>query len=141
MVEELNRYFVSVFMVKDTSNIPELKGSQGTEMSVMTITKEKVLGKWKGLKVDESPRPDGLFHRVLKEMAEEIVEALAVIFQESLKSGRVPKDWKMANVTLLFKKGVRQKTGNYTPVRLTSAVGKILESIFKDEIAEYLEVR
>eukprot|EP00061_Rhincodon_typus_P017438 g46131.t1 len=35
--------------------------------------------------------------RVLKENGEEIVEALVVIFQESLKSGRVPEDWKMAN--------------------------------------------
>eukprot|EP00061_Rhincodon_typus_P010907 g35544.t1 len=42
----------------------------------------------------------------------------------------------MANVKPLFKKGQRQKTGNYT-----SVFGMILESIIKDEIAEYLEVR
>ena len=30
--------------------------------------------------------------------------------------------------------------GNYRPVSLTSVIGKILESIIKDEIAEYLEV-
>eukprot|EP00061_Rhincodon_typus_P011934 g37313.t1 len=33
-----------------------------------------------GLKVDKSPRRNGLHPRVLKEMAEEIVEALVVIF-------------------------------------------------------------
>ena len=38
-------------------------------------------------------------------MAEEIVEALVVIFLESLEAGKVPEDWKVANVTLLFKKG------------------------------------
>ena len=30
--------------------------------------------------------------------------------------------------------------GNYRPVSLTSVIDKILESIIKDEIAEYLEV-
>eukprot|EP00061_Rhincodon_typus_P010873 g35484.t1 len=75
-----------------------------------------------GLKVDKSPGPDGLTPRVLKEIAEEVVEVLLVIFQESLESGRVPEDWKIANMTPLFLKGVRQKTENYRPMRLTSAM-------------------
>ena len=90
--------------------------------------------------MDKSPGPDGLYPRVLKEIAEEIVEALVVIFQESLEAGRVIEDWKVANVTSLFKKGGRQKMGNYRPVSLTLVVGKILESISKNEIAEYLEM-
>eukprot|EP00061_Rhincodon_typus_P003137 g19381.t1 len=107
---------------------------------MVAITKEKVLEKWNGLKVDKSPGPDGLHPRVLKEIAEEIVEALVVIFPESLGSGRVLENQKIANMTPLFKKGVRQKTENYRPISLTSVVGKILESIVKDEISEYLEV-
>eukprot|EP00061_Rhincodon_typus_P017723 g46549.t1 len=88
MVEELNGYFASVFMVEDTSNIPELQDSQGAEVLIVAITLEKVLGKLKGLKVDKSSRPDGLHPRVLKEVAEEIVDALVVIFQESLERMR-----------------------------------------------------
>eukprot|EP00061_Rhincodon_typus_P011728 g36966.t1 len=82
-----------------------------------------MLRKLKGLKADKSPRKDGLQPRVLKEIAEEIVEALMVIFQESLESGRVQEDWKMSNGAPLFKKGGRQKTGNYRPVSLTSVIG------------------
>eukprot|EP00061_Rhincodon_typus_P012680 g38571.t1 len=67
-------------------------------------------------------------------MAKEIIEAFVVICQESLESGKVPEDWKMANVAHLFKRGGRQKIGNYSPVSLTCAVGKILETIIKDEI-------
>ena len=44
-----------------------------------------------------------------------------------------------ANVTPLFKKGARQKAGNYRLVRLTSVVGKMLESVIKEEIARHLE--
>eukprot|EP00061_Rhincodon_typus_P006823 g27857.t1 len=89
---------------------------------MVTITKEKGLVKLIGLKVDKSPGPNGLHPRVLKEMGEEIVEALVVIFQESLESGRVPEDWKIANVTSLFKKGIRQTTENYRPISLTSVM-------------------
>eukprot|EP00061_Rhincodon_typus_P003526 g20296.t1 len=67
MVEELNRYFVPVFMGEVTSNIPKIKESQGAERSLVTITKEKVLEKLNGLKVDKSPGPDGLHPRILKE--------------------------------------------------------------------------
>eukprot|EP00061_Rhincodon_typus_P017913 g46844.t1 len=95
MAEELNQYFASVFAVEDSS-IPELQESQ-ERVNTVAITKEKVLGKLKGLKVVKLPGPDGLHLRVLKEMAEEIVEALVVIFLESLESGRVPEDWKLAN--------------------------------------------
>ena len=62
-----------------------------------------------------------------------------IIFQNSLDSGVVPEDWRVANVTPLFKKGGREKTGNYRPVSLTSVVGKLLESVIKDGIAAHLE--
>eukprot|EP00061_Rhincodon_typus_P009751 g33493.t1 len=48
----------------------------------MTITQEKVLGKLKDLKVDKSPRPDGLHSRVLKEIAKETMEALSITKDE-----------------------------------------------------------
>ena len=57
-------------------------------------------------------------------MAGEIANALVVIlviYQNSLDSRVVPADWKTANVMPLFKKGGRQKVGNYRPVSLTSA--------------------
>ena len=42
----------------------------------------------------------------------------------SWNHGEVPADWKTAGVTPLFKKGGRQKAGNYRPVSLTSVVGE-----------------
>eukprot|EP00061_Rhincodon_typus_P012924 g38980.t1 len=104
MAEELNNYFALVFTVEDMSNTPKIQERQGAELNMVVITKEKVLEKLNGLKIDKSPGPDGLHPRVLKEIAEEIVQALVVIFRESLESG-TGKDWKIANVTALFKKG------------------------------------
>ena len=42
-------------------------------------------------------------------------------------------------VTPLFKKGSRAKPENYRPVSLTSILGKMLESIVKDQIVKHLE--
>eukprot|EP00061_Rhincodon_typus_P013498 g39904.t1 len=84
MAKELNMYFASILTVEDASSIMQLQDSQGTEVTVVAITKEKVLGKLRSPKVENSPRADALLPRVLKEIAEDIVEALVVIFQESL---------------------------------------------------------
>lgn len=46
--------------------------------------------------------------------------------------GEVPDDWRLVNVVPLFKKGFREKPGNYMPVSLTSVVRKLLESIWRD---------
>ena len=45
----------------------------------------------------------------------------------------------MANVTPIFKKGNKNDAGNYRPVSLTSVPCKVLESIMKDAIVDYLE--
>ena len=143
MADQLNNYFGSVFTKEDINNMPEIAGDRGSnemeELSEIQVSREVVLGKLNGLKADKSPRPDRLHPRVLKEVAPEIVDALVIIFQNSLGSGVVPEDWRVANVTPLFKKGGTEKTGNYRPVSLTSVVGKLLESVIKDGIAAHLE--
>ncbi|PJG57315.1 hypothetical protein [Aeromonas cavernicola] len=142
-LDQLNNYFGSVFTKEDKNNLPEIvrnrRYSEMEEMREIHVSREVVLGKLKGLKADKSPEPDGLHPRVLKEVAQEIVDALVIIFQNSLDSGLVPEDWRVANVTPLFKKGGREKTGNYRPVSLTSVVGKMLESVIKDVITAHLE--
>ena len=125
--------------MEDPSSVPEVRECQGAGVSAIAITKENVPGKPKGRKVDKSPESNGLHPRVLRMVAEDIIESLVMIFQESLDSGMVPEDWKIANVTPLSKKGGRQKKGNYWPVSLSSVVGKVLESIIKDEVMGYLE--
>ena len=48
-------------------------------------------------------------------------------------------DWKMAKVTPIYKKGSKNDAGNYRPVSLTSVPCKVLESIMKDVMVDYLE--
>ena len=56
----------------------------------------------------------------------------------SLEEGIIPSEWKEANITPLFKKGLRNKPENYRPVSLTSVVCKLLETLIRDHMVEFL---
>ena len=53
-------------------------------------------------------------------------------------SGILPEDWKIGYITPIYKKGNKAKVNNYRPVCLTSVVIKILESIIRDTLSNYL---
>jgi len=79
------------------------------------------------LDAHKSMRLDGIHQRVLRELAEELAKPLSIICQQSWLTGEVPDDWRIASVTLIYKKGRKQDPWNNRPVRLTSVPGKIME--------------
>ena len=65
-------------------------------------------------------------------------EAFRNVFNMSLQEGIVPVEWKEANIIPLFKKGSRNKSVNYRPVSLTSVICKLLETIIRDHMMDFL---
>ena len=63
---------------------------------------------------------------------------LTMISNQSMKEGRLPREWKEANITAIFKKGDRKDPGNYRPVSLTSVVCKLMEQLIKEEIVDHM---
>ena len=53
----------------------------------------------------------------------------------------VPLDFKFADVCPIPKKCLLTDTGNYRPITLTSVPGKLLESIIKDRVVNFLETK
>ena len=51
----------------------------------------------------------------------------------------VPDDWKIANVTAIFKKGNRSDPGNYRLVSLTSVLCKVMETLLREEIIQHMK--
>ena len=60
------------------------------------------------------------------------------MFNKSFQSGILPSEWKIAFVTPIHKKGSHHLASNYRPVSLTSTVVKVMESIIKTNVLEYL---
>ena len=50
----------------------------------------------------------------------------------------MPLEWKIANVVPIFKKGNRCKPDNYRPVSLTSVVCKLIDSLLRDHMVEFM---
>ena len=91
------------------------------------------------IKAGKSQGPDLIHPRLLKETSNCIALPLSKLFRQSLEEGKLPEEWKIANVTALFKSGERQLPENYRPISLTSAVGKLLERIIRNEIVNHME--
>jgi len=83
--------------------------------------------------------PDGIHPLLLKECAATVAEPLALIFSKSYSTGTLPSDWKTAQVVPIFKKGSRTDAANYRPISLTSIPCKIMESMIKDKMQQFLD--
>ncbi|KAK4823615.1 hypothetical protein QYF61_004218 [Mycteria americana] len=55
---------------------------------------------------------DGIHPRVLRELAEELAKPHSIIGQQSCLTGEVPDNWRLANVTPIYKKGRKEDLGN-----------------------------
>ena len=91
-----------------------------------------------GLKAHKATGPDGIPPRILKELATELAPVFTLLFNASLKQGIVPRDWRMAHVAPIFKKGDSLLPSNYRPVSLTSIPCKILEHIVHSNMIKHL---
>ena len=142
MAEELNMHFSSVFTREDTSSLPvpetKFEGSEGERLGQLVVTPEVVANKINNMKENKSPGVDGIAPKILKETVEQICTPLAHVFNMSLQEGIVPLEWKEANIIPLFKKGSRNKSVNYRPVSLTSVICKVLETIIRDHMMDFL---
>ena len=142
VTEEFSRYFGSVFSREDLDCIPEVGRKNELPaggLNYIIITYEMVRKELRKLRADKSPGVDELSPRLLLHVQEEICYPLWRLFLLTLREGKVPDDWKRANVVPIFKAGSRAKAENYRPVSLTSQVCKMFETLVRDALVGYLE--
>ena len=74
----------------------------------------------------------------MKDCAKTLAKPLFLIFTESLSSGVVLLDLKLANISPIYKKISQSMAGNYRPVSLTCLASKLMESCVKDAMLIHL---
>jgi hypothetical protein len=116
----LNQQFCSVFSkptplslkhqcskkIREThkEETPEDIRSPYPTMPDINISEAGVAKLLKNLKPHKAAGPDQLTPRVLKEIGEVLAPILATIFTRTLETGKLPDDWKDANVIPIYKK-------------------------------------
>ena len=110
----MNRQFESVFN-KETSHksFADIGVNITQSVSSIAVSNDGVLKQLNNLDIHKASGPDEIPARLLKEYASLIAPILTEIYQNSIDQGAIPKDWKKANVTPLFKKGDRSNASNY----------------------------
>ena len=115
MVREFNSYISNVFTVEDVDNTPNPVIVHVSENTLTDIecAEPEVEAKLKELKPDKAAGSDGFLPKVFKAVAGGVVPHLCQIYNTG--------------------------TGKYIPISLTSVPGKVLESIIKDRVVNFLE--
>ncbi|KAL7630702.1 UNVERIFIED_CONTAM: hypothetical protein RMT77_019088 [Armadillidium vulgare] len=139
----LNNFFSSVFTKENLDNVPSMQDIKDfyidNILDTFEIFEEEVAFQIDKLLINKSPGPDGLYPVHLKSLKDILVKPLTKLFNESLQQGIVPHDFKLANITPIFKKGDHKLPNNYRPISLTSIVGKIFEAILASRLVGHLE--
>ena len=94
----------------------------------------EIKGLLSNLNSNKACGPDGIHGKILKHCAVGLADPLSMLFKLSYNSGSLPKDWRVANVVPVHKKGHKDNIENYRPISLTSLVMKTFERILKKEL-------
>ena len=79
-------------------------------------------------------------NKLLKEAATVICPFLSFLFNLSIATAIVPKDWKSALVTPIYKgTGPQNNPSNYRPISVLPTIVKIFESAIKLQVTDYIE--
>ena len=137
--EILNNQFKSVFTQPSATEIPEPQGPRGPILSPLVINYNGVYKLLSKLNVHKAMGPDQIPNIFLKKTAIHTAELLTYIFNQSISSHSLPKDWLQANINPLFKKGNTNLAVNYRPVSLTCVCCKLLEHIIYSHVMGHLQ--
>ena len=117
----LNSFFSSICTNEDPLSVPCTAGTcSGSVVEDVDLSAALVRKKMSEVRPSAAAGPDGIHPRVLRETASSLSPVLTTIFRQSLDSGSLPQDWKLADVVPIYKKGGKDDPGNYRPVSLTS---------------------
>ena len=137
-----NQFFHSVFTIEDCSSLSDLRQSLEVHPDLINsidFSVNEVHMALINLQKDKACGPDCVLAYLLKIGVDFLAVPLNKLFQLSLSTGTLPRDWVTANIVPVYKKGDSQLSSNYHPISLTSAVIKVMERIIHGQIVKALE--
>jgi hypothetical protein len=91
------------------------------------------------VKESKSQGSDSIYPKLIKETAISISKPVTKIFNKSIEEKKLPKIWKIANITPIHKKGHKYDVSIYIPISLTSIICKTMEKIIRDTLMSHMK--
>ena len=91
------------------------------------------------LKNNKAAGLDNVNNEMLTLARTKLLPFLTKLFNILLKTGKYPKTWKIAYITLLHKKGNKDSPENYRPLAITSCFSKPYHTVLNIRLAKYME--
>ena len=138
IAEELNQHFISVFTIEN-DNIPEPALLDLPVLANISMTSEVVFKTMKEINPNKSQGPDDIHPKFILNCIGSLINPLRMLFEISLQNGKLPKQWKTANVSAIHKSGKKTDAANYRPISVTSIICRVMEKIIRNAIVQHLE--
>ena len=144
---ELARYFASVGKnFADKIPVPEndinhyLNKINHSDKSffMQPTTGSEIMMLINNLPNKKSSGPDGINNCLWKELKENLVIPLEIVFNQSLSEGMFPNQMKEAHVVPLHKGKSRNESNNYHPISLLITISKILEKVVYKRVYQFM---
>ena len=103
------------------------------------FTEKEVLVCINKLKNNKAPGCDIVINEFIKASSGKMLTCYTNLFNLVLCTGIVPVDWAVGEIVPLFKKGDKNKPGNYRGITLLSCLGKVFTSCINERLACYVE--
>ena len=93
----------------------------------------------RSLKRNKATGADEIPPGVIKDSASTLAKPISFLINLSLNTSSVPRDWKIAKITPLFKGGDSNEETNYRPISVLSVFSKVLERAVHQQLIHFLE--
>ncbi len=146
IVDKFNTFFASIG--SDISHGVPLTAKPYTDylphahhrsMFLDPITPQDTIDITSKLKNKTSRGHDNISSKLAKQTINQIVVPLTHIINQSMTTGVVPEDMKIARVIPIFKSGNQNMFNNYRPISILPAFSKILEKTIATKLMKFLE--
>lgn len=113
-----NDYFASILTVEDLQNISEMQWREFYVMEPVSMTVDCIVELIENLKLSSSASFDNINLKILKNTKLISFELLRMIFQHTLFKGSLPRDWKIAKIIPIHKRGDQRHISNCRSIEL-----------------------
>ena len=126
----LNTFFTAQTILDDSgASLPSVTPRGDFSLISISLLPYEVESTFKSMKVGKASGPDQINNRILKELEHPLSFPPCDLFNYSFSCGKIPKIWKQANLTPIFKKGDQFEVSNYRPISLLCTIGKAIEKL------------